>query len=136
MPAMPTASSSRSRTTSPRGSDPADGSEQRRLTNEPASDFQPAWSQDGRRLVFVSSRDGNPHVYVMNADLSGQRRLTRGPSVDELPAWTPDGRIAFASRRNGNWGVYVTNADGSGLRDLTRIPAHHVAFAWAPRPTS
>ena len=35
------------------------------------------WSPNGRKLVFVSRRDGAFEVYVMNADGSGQRRLTR-----------------------------------------------------------
>ncbi|PYP68750.1 MAG: Tol-Pal system beta propeller repeat protein TolB, partial [Gemmatimonadetes bacterium] len=36
----------------------ADGSEQTRLTDNSASDQEPAWSPDGRRVAFVSSRDG------------------------------------------------------------------------------
>ena len=52
----------------------ADGSEQRRLTRRGSG---PAWSPDGRRIAFVSRRDGNLEIYVMNADGSGQRRLTR-----------------------------------------------------------
>ena len=36
----------------------ADGSEQTRLTDNSASDQEPAWSPDGRRIAFVSSRDG------------------------------------------------------------------------------
>jgi TolB protein len=35
-----------------------------------------AWSPDGRKITFVSDRDGTYEVYVMNADGSGQRRLT------------------------------------------------------------
>jgi len=39
-------------------------------------DGLPAWSPNGRKIAFVSDRDGNQEVYVMNADGSGQRRLT------------------------------------------------------------
>jgi TolB protein len=42
-----------------------------------APDPAPAWSPDGRRIAFVSDRNGTFEVYVMNADGSGQRRLTR-----------------------------------------------------------
>jgi TolB protein len=43
-----------------------------------APDDAPAWSPDGRKIAFVSNRDGTHEVYVMNADGSGQLRLTRG----------------------------------------------------------
>ncbi|MGH3138003.1 MAG: DUF1996 domain-containing protein, partial [Gaiellaceae bacterium] len=67
----------------------ADGSAQRTLTRSTltrsrAVGFipQPAWSPDGRKLLFVSGRDGLEAVYVMNADGSGQRRLTSpGPAI-------------------------------------------------------
>jgi TolB protein len=55
----------------------ADGSGKRRLTRNSANDYHPAWSPDGRRVVFVRARpEGDEAIYVMNADGSGQRRLT------------------------------------------------------------
>ena len=63
----------------------------------------PAWSRDGRTIVFVSWRDGNGEVYAMDADSSSPRNLTQDPAKDVRPAWSPDGRsIAFVSRRDGN----------------------------------
>ena len=53
-----------------------DGSAKRRLTRNSAVDFSPAWSPDGRRIVFIRNRDGTQAIYVMNADGTGQRRLT------------------------------------------------------------
>ena len=47
----------------------------------------PAWSPDGRKLAFVSERDGNAEIYVMNADGSGLRNVTRTSSDDLDPAW-------------------------------------------------
>ena len=67
----------------------ADGSGQRNLTRNPAHDGDPAWSPDGRKIAFVSRRDGNYEVYVMNADGSGQRNLTHNAANDGLPAWSP-----------------------------------------------
>ena len=55
----------------------ADGSGLRNLTRNPTLDSSPAWSPDGRKIAFVSRRDGRYGIYVMNADGSGQRRLTR-----------------------------------------------------------
>ena len=67
-------------------------------------------------LAFVSERDGNSEIYVMNVDGTGLLRLTNDAGRDVDPAWSPDGkRIAFASDRAGSWDIYVMNADGSNL---------------------
>ena len=93
----------------------------------------PAWSPDGRKLAFVSERDGNAEIYVMNADGSAQENLTRQPANDSHPSWSPDGRkLAFVSRRDGNAEIYVMNADGSGLRNVTRAPSDERDPAWSP----
>jgi WD40-like Beta Propeller Repeat len=88
---------------------------------QPGDVQAPAWSRDGRTIVFVSWRDGNREVYAMDADGSGPRNLTQHPARDVRPAWSPNGRrIAFVSLRDGNAEVYVMNADGSGKRKLTQ----------------
>ncbi len=88
-----------------------DGSGQTRLTNNSAIDARPAWSPDGKRISFQSTRDGNVEIYVMNADGSGQTRLTNNSAIDARPAWSPDGKhIAFQSLRDGDLEIYVMNA--------------------------
>jgi dipeptidyl aminopeptidase/acylaminoacyl peptidase len=71
----------------------ADGSNQTRLTNNPASfDAYPAWSPDGKKIAFASRRDGNAEIYVMNAYGSNQVGLTNNPfnPADDLdPDWSP-----------------------------------------------
>jgi serine/threonine-protein kinase len=48
-----------------------------RLTNDPANDLNPLWTNDGRRIVFASSRNGNPNLYLQSADGTGTpERLT------------------------------------------------------------
>ena len=97
----------------------ADGSGKRKLTHDARQNAEPVWSPDGRRIAFVSRRDGNAEIYVMNADGSGKRNLTRNPARDASPSWSPDGRrIAFVSDRDGRLETHVVNADGSGQRRL------------------
>ena len=67
----------------------ADGSEQKRLTKDPAEDALPSWSPDGKKIAFRSKRDGNMEIYVMNADGSEQKNLTNNPAYDGEPLWSP-----------------------------------------------
>ena len=102
-----------------------DGENPRRLTNHPDSDNSPSWSPDGKRIVFVSHRDGNGEIYVMDADGGNQQNLTNNPDNDGSPSWSPDGkRIAFDSNRDGrfNWEIYVMDTDGGNLQNLTNNP--------------
>ena len=64
----------------------ADGSGQRNLTRNEGTTTRRAWSPDGRKIAFLSGRDGNWEVYVMNADGSGKRNLTRNPGNEVLQA--------------------------------------------------
>ena len=56
-----------------------DGSEQVRLTNNPADDADPSFSPDGSKIVFYSGRDGNYEIYTINVDGSEQTNITNNP---------------------------------------------------------
>jgi tetratricopeptide (TPR) repeat protein len=87
------------------------------------SDTAPAWSPDGTRLAFMSARDGNWEIYMMNADGSQPTRLTSNGSNDGLPAWSPDGStVAFVSDRGGAWGLYAVAASGGEAAKIWDTP--------------
>jgi len=114
----------------------ADSGERRRLTTG-GSDGQPAWSPDGKQLVYISKADGNFEIYRVNRDGSGRTRLTNELHSDGLPVWSPRGDwIAFRSDRSGKWAIYVMRPDGSGLRQLVDADVLPLWFfekmAWRP----
>ena len=91
------------------------GCDLRQLTDSPADDTLPAWSPDGRQIAFVSTRDGNPELYVMAADGQHPRRLTFNPGGDWRPAWLPDSRhLVFTSDPAGNNDIYQLTVPAPG----------------------
>ena len=102
----------------------------------------PTAIQPAGKIAFITNRDGNPEIYVMNADGSGPQRLTDNPAVDFGPAWSPDGqKIAFRSNRDDpnpaacspcNFEIYVMNADGSAVQRLTNDPDFVFRPTWSP----
>jgi TolB protein len=99
------------------------------------SNMQGAFSPDGTRIAFVSNRDGNNEIYVMNVDGSGVRRLTNHPAADAVPTWSPTGaQIAFTSDRGGTPQIYVmSSTDGSQFRKISSESWADRA-TWAPAP--
>ena len=65
----------------------AAGSGQTRLTNNAAVDWEPAYSPDDSKIAFISYRDGNYEIYVMDADGSSQTRLPSNSADDMYPDW-------------------------------------------------
>jgi tol-pal system beta propeller repeat protein TolB len=111
-----------------------DGTSDATLAGIPSNAFHPAWSPDGRRILFeVQSSGGRTQIFVMNDDGSGLTQLTDGPGWNYLPAWSSDGsKIAFVSTRDGNDEIYVMNANGSAQTRLTDSPDEDLSPSWAP----
>jgi Tol biopolymer transport system component len=88
----------------------------------------PAWSPDGRQLVFVNY---DYSLYVVNAD---RTNLTRLEPRGMAPVWSPDGQeIAFTAHHSQEESVIgVMNRDGSDLRLLTDNGAHDRLPSWSP----
>ena len=85
------------------------------------------------QIAFLSRRDGDAEIYVVDADGGNQRNLTNNRHDDYQPSWSPDGkRIVFVSVRDGNGEIYVMNADGKNQQRLTNNPHRDQHPSWSP----
>ncbi len=130
----------------PEGSDPV------RLT-EGVNDSWPAWSPDGTKILFSSTRydpsigqctPGDPHefdcptdIYVMDADGSNVTRLTADPVSEFQPVWSPDGsRIAFSRSIDPvilHSAIFTMNTDGTGVRQVSdATEGSDFSPSWSP----
>ena len=85
------------------------------------------------KIAFVSDRDSDFEIYVMDADGTNVVQLTNNVVYDSAPAWSPDcKKIAFHSDRDGDKEIYVMNGDGTNVTQLTSNTASDGRPAWSP----
>ncbi len=89
----------------------SDGSHKKQITNLGAASFGPAFTADGKKIIFSSNYDpvthaiggeGNFELWMMNLDGSGLERITYSDGFDGFPMFSKDGtKLVWASNRNG-----------------------------------
>ncbi len=93
-----------------------------RITTDPRTDFDPAWSPGGTQIAFSSNRAagiGSFEIYLMNADGSGTRRLTTQFGVQREPYWFTSTRLDFTSDKL--FGGGIATLDLSTSQPPTRV---------------
>jgi TolB protein len=100
---------------------------------EGGSNLTPAWSSDGAKVAFSSSRSGDSEIWVADQGGGGAHRITslKGPNVS--PAWNPktNTQLAFTGGRTGEPQIYVMDQDGSNVQRMTDS-GYAVSPSWSP----
>jgi Tol biopolymer transport system component len=79
-----------------------------------------SWTPNGQ-IIYTSLVNGNPNIWVMNADGTGHKQLTNDPGDNSFPSVTPDSRyIIFVSNRTGFMNLWRMDSDGGNQKQLTR----------------
>lgn len=126
-----------------------------KLTNGPKRDDTPRWSPDGRKVAFISDRDGTPQIWIINPHGGEAHKLTAVKSAVTDLAWSPDGKvIAYLApdplteeeekrkkERNDTKlvdqdlkmsHIYLIDVETKESRKLTRGAFHVQSISWSP----
>jgi len=91
------------------------------------------FSPNGSQVAMVLSGEGNPEIYVSNAQGRGVSRRTRSSSVEASPAWSPDSsRLIFTSDTAGGPQLYTMPAAGGMMQRVsTNISGYCAEPDWS-----
>ena len=109
-----------------------DGTAIRQLTDDPANDATPAFSPDGKWIIYSSKRTGNWDLYRMSVDGGPSQELTNSPNDDIYPSFSPDGKqIVYCTlgSMSGQWELAVVDVDSPSA---PRIIGHGLFPQWSP----
>jgi Tol biopolymer transport system component len=112
----------------------------RQLTTSNAGKDDPAWSPDGKSIVYWVSVNNVRQIFQLdvNNPVEPGKQLTKGesgPGVD--PAWSPDGKHIAYTRGTGPGlsDIWLMAADGSNAHALAQDPAREMDPTFAPDGT-
>ena len=95
----------------------------------------PAWSPDGSQIAFMSSQNGDPEIYVADANGAKLHRITFAAGVSTSPTWNPKTgkQMVFVSDRGGSPVLYLSDSDGSNVQKLDLPDMGYVIDpSWSP----
>ena len=104
-----------------------------RLTADSEYNRMPTWSEDGRFIFFMSNRDGDFDIHMMEADGSNQVPITRNDGLDFFPLISPDNkRLAYISETEGAWELFGLDIVTNQTRQLTSEGQFVSFLTWSP----
>ncbi len=92
----------------------------RRITQNETDEGSPAFFPDGKRIVFVSSRNEVNQLYTIDIDGKNEKHFNPNRFDCYNPSVSPDGKtIAYMSARYGDWEIFLIDSDGKNERQIT-----------------
>jgi len=101
------------------------GTNQTQLTDTPYGEWNPSFSPDGKRIVYISDEGGKPEIWIRDIEGNYRTRLTDNIGIiDSIPRWSPDGsKIIFTAHNLQNTtGNSVTNSSDSNIENVSDNP--------------
>ncbi|MGB8658747.1 MAG: BamA/TamA family outer membrane protein [Candidatus Zixiibacteriota bacterium] len=78
------------------------------VTSDEGNSISPSWSPDGKKICFVSNRNGINNLYVLDLDSTTIEPITNVLAGCFYPSWSTEGdKIAFSGFQKGGWDVFL-----------------------------
>jgi TolB protein len=91
------------------------------ITRHYAIDTEPAWSPDGRYIVFTSDRGGKPQIYRVPSFGGNAERITFQNAYNARASYAPDGKsLTLVTQENGNYRIAVQDLGSGVMQVLSR----------------
>lgn len=116
------------------------GKPQQIFSARQATQGTPTFSPDGKRIAFVSNKDGSPKIYVITIPSAGTSLndikatlISKSNRENTAPTWSPDGtKIAYCSRSKGDRQIWMYDYKTNKETQITQGPGNKENPSWAP----
>ena len=114
------------------------------LTKNKWIDFNPSVSSDGTKLAFVSERDNNREIYILDLvwmdgytqwEGKNLKNLTKTNGNEWSPRFSPNGEkltYSFYDTNEDNYDIYIIDIDGANKKNLTARPGYEILPQFSP----
>lgn len=95
--------------------------------------MSPAWSPDGKHVVYVSFENDKPEIFIHDIYTASREAVSKYPGINGAPVWSPDGtRLALTLSKDGNPDIYVLHLKDKSLKRITKHWSIDTEAIWMP----
>lgn len=111
----------------------SDGSNEKRITNDPAFERYPVYNSSGDKIVYVKQVESGWDLFMLDIATKEETRLTELEKFVAHPSWSLDGKkIAFQIMYKGQTEIAVLHIESGEVTRLTNSPGNDSMPSWAP----
>ncbi len=111
----------------------ADGYNPKTIASSSEPLMSPAWSPDGKKIVYVSFENKRSAIYLQTLATGKRSKVAAYRGINGAPAFSPDGtRLALTLSKDGSPDIYVLNLTSGTLTKVTKSYGIDTEPTWAP----